>query len=137
MPEDILVRSYVPSDLAAIQRIHEANGIDYRLPNLDRFPVHKVMEVDGVVRASYGLQHAVEAHLWMSRDNWADPEGKWLTIKALDKEAVDAAAALGIDSVICCVPPGYERFGRRIKALGFTKVRPDWGIFTKHSGDQR
>jgi hypothetical protein len=131
------IRSYLPSDLSAIQRIHEANGIDYTLPNLGRFPVTKVLEVDGSVRAAYGMQHALECHLWMDKTSWTDAESKWLTIKALDKEANEAAAGLGYDSVLCCVPPGYERFGRRLKNLGFTKIRPEWSVYTKSTQENR
>jgi hypothetical protein len=129
-----LIRSYHPSDLSAIQRIHEQNGIDYRLPNLNKFPVNKVLEVEGEVRASYGFQHTVEAHLWMDRSGWTDAEGKWLAIRALDKEATEAAVDLGIDSMLCCVPPGYERFGKRIKDIGYNKLRPDWVVYTKNAG---
>jgi hypothetical protein len=131
------IRSYLPSDLSKIQRIHEANGIDYTMPNLGRFPVTKILEVEGEVRAAYGMQHALECHLWMDKSSWADAESKWLTIKALDKEANEAAANLGYDDVLCCVPPGYERFGRRLKDLNFTKIRPDWAVYTKHAGDRQ
>jgi hypothetical protein len=131
------IRSYMPSDLSAIQRIHEQNGIDYRLPNLDRFPVTKVLAEDGEVRAAYGMQMTLECHLWLDKTGWADAESKWLTIKALDKEANEAAANLGVTSVLCCIPPGYERFGRRIKELGFSPVRDGWKIFTKQAGDKQ
>src|SRR5260221_478194 len=125
------IRSYLPRDLEEIQRIHEANGIDYKLPNLGRFPVAKILEVEGKVVAAYGLQHTLEAHLWLSRDSWADAESKWLAVRTLDKEANDAAADLGYESTFCCVPPSYERFGRRLKDLYFTKIRPEWQVFTK------
>ena len=131
------IRSYVPSDLAAIQKIHDANGIDYRLPNLNTFPVLKALEVEGEVRAAYGMQMTLECHLWMDRTGWADAEAKWLSIKALDKESNEAAAGLGFDSVFSCVPPGYERFGKRLKDLGFTKIRPDWAVYTKHAGESK
>lgn len=131
------IRSYMPSDLAAIQKIHAVNGIDYPLPNLNKFPVLKALEVEGKVRAAYGMQMTLECHLWMDRSSWSDAEAKWLTIKALDKEANEAAAGLGFDSVFSCVPPGYERFGRRLKDLGFTKIRPDWAVYTKHAGDKQ
>ena len=129
------IRSYCPSDLEAIQRIHEANNIDYRLPDLNKFPVLKALELDGKVRAAYGMQMTLECHLWMDRSGWADAEAKWLSIKALDKEANEAAAGLGFESVLCCTPPGYERFGRRLKDLGFSKIRPDWAVYTKNAGD--
>ena len=136
MSEDTLIRSYIPSDLSAIQRIHEANNIDYRLPDLNKFPVLKALELDGKVRAAYGMQMTLECHLWMDRSGWADAEAKWLSIKALDQEANEAAAGLGFESVLCCTPPGYERFGRRLKDLGFSKIRPDWAVYTKHAGDR-
>ena len=128
------IRNYLPSDLAAIQRIHEANGIDYQLPNLGRFPVTKVLEIEDKVVAAYGLQHTLEAHLWLDPNSWSDAAGKWATIKLLDKESNDEAANLGYDSTLCCVPPGYERFGRRLKNLGFSKIRPEWSVYTKRIG---
>ena len=131
------IRSYVPSDLAAIKKIHEANGIDYPLPNLNKFPVLKALEVEGKVRAAYGMQMTLECHLFLDRSSWSDAEGKWLSIKALDKESNEAAAGLGFDSVFSCVPPGYERFGKRLKDLGFTKIRPDWAVYTKHAGESK
>jgi hypothetical protein len=134
---DLEIRSYVPSDFLEIQKMHEANGIDYHLPNLNKFPVTKVLEVEGKVRAAYGMQMTLECHLWLDKTGWADAEAKWLSIKALDKEANEAAAGLGFDSVLCCLPPGYERFGRRLKDLGFTKIRPDWAVFTKHAGESK
>ncbi len=132
-----LIRSYIPSDLDAIQKIHDANGIDYRLPNLSRFPVTKVLEVEGKVRAAYGMQLTLECQLWLDKTGWADAEAKWLTIKTLDKEANEAAAGLGFDSVFTCLPPGYDRFGKRLKDLGFTKIRPDWAVYTKHAGEKQ
>ena len=125
---NIKIRNYTSSDLAAIQRIHEANGIDYRLPNLNRFPV-KVLEFEGEVRAAFGLQPTMEAHLWLSKESWTDAAGKWAAIKVLDQEATR-----GVSGVLCCVPPGYERFGRRIKDLGYTPLRDGWTIYCK-AGD--
>lgn len=135
MSEGTQIRSYVPSDLQAIQRIHDANGVDYRLPRLGSMPVNKVLEVNGEVRAAYGMELTLECHLWLDKSKWTDAEAKWLTIKALDKEANEAAAGLGFDSVLCCLPPGYNRFGKRLKDLGFTEIRPDWAVYTKHAGE--
>ena len=130
------IREYKLSDFLEIQKIHEANNIDYRLPDLNKFPVLKALELDGKVRAAYGMQMTLECHLWMDRSGWADAEAKWLSIKALDKEANEAAAGLGFESVLCCTPPGYERFGRRLKDLGFSKIRPDWAVYTKNAGER-
>lgn len=125
------IRNYTPGDLRAIQSIHDQNGIDYRLPALDRFPVNKVLSMDGTVRAAYGMQHTLEGHLWISPEAWTDAEGKWAAIKVLEKEATADAATLGVESAFVCVPPEYERFGKRIKSLGFKELRPDWTVYTK------
>lgn len=136
MPE---IRSYIPSDLEAIQRIHNANGLNYKLPSMSQFPVLKALEVEGEVRAAYGMRHVVECYMWLDKSGWADAEQKWMAIKSLDREATEAAKDLGIDSIMCCVPPNLNRFGRRISdkedGLGFTKIRPDWAVYTKHAGD--
>jgi len=139
MSEETLVRSYHPSDLAEIQKIHEENKLDYRFPNLDSplFAVNKVLLADGKVRASYAMRMVAEVNLWLSREAWTDAEGKWLAIKALDREATGAASDLGLDGITCFLPPGYERFGSRISGkngLGFTKDRPGWLGYSKHAG---
>ena len=132
---DAIIRSYVPSDIIAIRKIHDANGIDYRMPDLGKFPVSKVLEVDREVRAAYGMQMTLECHLFLDRSSWSDAEGKWLAIKSLDRESTDAAKSLGFTNSMCCVPPGYERFGRRLRDLGFTKIRPDWSVYSKTWGE--
>ena len=91
------IRSYCPSDLEAIKRIHEASGLDYRFPNMNQFPVHKVLEVEGTLRVAYGMRHAVECYLWLDSSGWTDAAGKWAAIKALNREATEAARDLGID----------------------------------------
>ncbi len=135
------IRSYCPSDLEAIKKIHEASGLDYKLPNLNSpyFMVNKILEVDGEVKAAYGMRAFVECYLWMDKSRWADAEEKWLAIKALDREATEAAAVIGIDDVTCYVPPGLERFGRRISGkdgLGFKRDRAGWISYTKHAGER-
>ena len=133
MSDETLIRSYCPQDLAAIQEIHSKNGIDYPLPNLNKFPVLKALEVEGKVRAAYGMQMTLECHLFLDRSSWTDAEGKWLSIKALDRESNEAAAGLGFDTACCCLPPNYTRFGKRLGDLGFSKIRPGWSVYTKRT----
>jgi hypothetical protein len=139
MNSDTIIRSYHPDDLEAIQKIHDASGLDYKLPSMNQFPVLKALVDEGTIRAAYGMRHVVECYMWLDKGGWADAEQKWMAIKALDREATDAARDLGIDSIMCCVPPTLKRFGRRISdkkdGLGFSKIRPDWAVYTKHAGD--
>jgi hypothetical protein len=132
----MIIRSYHPDDEAEIQRIHEENKLDFAFPNLNSslFTVNKVLLIEGKLRASYALRMVAEVNLWLDKSNWTDAEGKWLTVKALDKEAMDAARDVGIDGVQCFLPPGYERFGKRIcgkDGLGFTEDRPNWRGYGK------
>jgi hypothetical protein len=133
MSEEILLRTYEPRDFQAIQRIHKENSLDFKFPNLNsgQFLVNKVLEVEGQTRASYALKVTAESYLWLDRSGWTDAAGRWATVKALDKEVTETAASLGIDSLTLCLPPGYERFGKRIRTLGFNEIRPDWTVFTK------
>ena len=132
---DILVRSYGPSDLQAIQNIHKENSLDFQFPDLNsgKFLVNKVLDVDGQVRASYALKVTAEGFLWLDRSAWTDSAGHWATVQALDKEATEAAAGLNIDSLVVCLPPRYERFGKRIKSLGFEPIRDGWTVFNKET----
>ena len=129
------IRSYMPSDLSALQRIHDENALDFKFPNLNsgQFLVNKVLEVEGQARASYALKVTAESYLWLDRSDWTDPAGRWATVKMLDKEVTEAAADLGIDNMMLCLPPGYQRFGKRIKSLGFVPIRKDWAVYAKET----
>ena len=137
-----MIRSYHPNDLLEIKRIHDENRLDFAFPDLNSslFAVNKVLLIEGKLRASYALRMVAEVNLWLDKSNWTDAEGKWLTVKALDKEAMDAARDVGIDGVQCFLPPGYERFGKRIcgkDGLGFTEDRPNWRGYGKFIGAQQ
>jgi hypothetical protein len=98
--------------------------------------VHKVLLIDEEVKAAYALRMVAEANLWLGKTGLS-PEQRWLSIKALDKEAMEAARDIGIDGIQCFLPPGYDRFGRRISGkdgLGFRPDRPGWLGFSKHAG---
>lgn len=131
MSDEITVRSYHPRDFDAIKKIHDDNALDFSFPNLNSpaFAVNKVLLTDGKLRASYALRLVAEVNLWLDRSNWADAEQKWLTVKTLDKEAMEAAKDFGLDAIQCFLPPGYNRFGKRISGkdgLGFTQDREGW-----------
>jgi hypothetical protein len=136
------IRSYMPSDLEAIQKIHEENNLGFEFPNIESsmFVVNKVLLTDDKVRASYALRLVAECNLWIDQSDWADAEAKWTAIKTLDREAMDAAKDIGLDSVQCFLPPKYKRFGKRISSpggLGFTRDTSGWIGFGKFLGDKK
>ena len=132
--DGVVLRDYEPTDLEAVKAIHEASGIDYKLPDLSSplFLVTKVLVVDGIVRAAGGLYLQLECYLWLDRSDWADPEQKLLAIRALDRATMREAWLKGIDCACLWLPPGMGRFGERlIEDLGFTKDRDGWVSYSK------
>jgi len=131
------IRDYRPEDFESVKAIHEASEIDYKMPDLNSplFLVKKVLEVDGVVRAAYGLRIQVEAYLWLAKGDWAKPREKMDYVKELDTVSTLAAWMEGVDDCVVYVPPGMERFGKRIEEeLGFSKPRSGWQAFSKATG---
>lgn len=136
--EAAVIRDYRPKDFEAIKRIHEASGLDYNLPELDRpiFIVKKVMEVDGVVRAALATYIQAELYLWLDKSDWGDPEQKFLAIKALDREVMEETWLKGVDCAVLWLPPNMESFAKRLtKDFGFTKDRDGWVTFSKPTKD--
>lgn len=134
-----MIRDYQNSDFEAIKRIHEANKLDFQFPNLNSplFVTNKVLVDEGTVRGSLGLLVVAELNLWMDKSSWADAERKWSAVKALDKEAMQDAASIGINGVQCFLPPGYEKFGKRIETLGYSPDRAGWSGYSKFLGDRQ
>lgn len=131
-----IVRDYTPADFEAVKAIHEQTQIDYKLPNLSSplFLVKKVLEIDGVVRAMLGMRIEAECFLWLDSSNWADPEEKLVVIEILDREGMAEAWIKGVDDAVLYLPPGMERFGKRLEKLGFTKPRDGWVAYSKPTG---
>lgn len=131
----VVIRDYSPEDFDAIRRIHEASEIDYQLPDLSSplFLVTKVYLVDGVIRAAGGLYIQAEAYLWLDHD-WGSPEDRLAAIQSLDREAMHEAWLKGIDQAVLFLPPGMERFGKRlVEDLGFTRDREGWLSYSKET----
>lgn len=135
-----MIRDYKPEDFEAIQRIHEQTGIDYCMPDINSplFLVTKVLEVEKIVRAALGMYIQCEAYLWLDKSDWASPEEKFQAIKELDKETMDASWLKGIDCCVLYLPPGMDRFGKRLEQdFGFTRPREGWLAFSKSIGEKQ
>lgn len=132
-----MIRDFKVEDLPEIELLHKEMNLDYALPNLGSplWVVTKVVEVDGKVRAALGAWIQVELYLLLDQSAWADPKQKLETIKELDRETMDDLYWLkGVDQACLYLPPGMERFGRRLeKDFGFTRCR-DWAVYAKQTG---
>lgn len=129
-----VIRDYVPSDFEAVKALHEANEIDYKMPNLNSplFIVTKVAEVDGIIRAVCGCYLQAELYLWLDKSDWTDPQEKLDLIHELDRPVMYALFwDKGIDQAVLFLPPGMESFEKRLKKLGFTPDRDGWHSWSK------
>lgn len=127
------VRDYRPSDLAAIKAIHDQTQIDYRFPDLNSplFLVTKVYEVGGVVRAAGGVYIQLETYLWLDPSDWAEPDEKLDVIEALQIAGFRDSRLEGVDCAVLWIPPGMERFGKRLTDMGWTQDRDGWISFSR------
>ena len=134
MNEAAIIRDYEPKDFEAVKSLHEATGIDYKMPDVGSpiFLVKKVIEIDGVVRVAAGMYLQCEVYLWLDKSDWADSEQKLVAIKALDKEVMYDTWLKGVDCACLWLPPGMERFGERlVEDLHFSKDRAGWISYSK------
>ncbi len=130
-----IVRDYQPSDFERVKEIHEASGIDYKLPDFSSplFLVTKVFVYDEVVRLFGGSYLQAELYLIADYSDWAKPEEKLEAIKELDRATMEDLWLRGVEYCCLWLPPGMERFGRRlVEDLGFQLDR-GWATYSKRT----
>jgi hypothetical protein len=132
-----VIRDYRASDYDAVKAIHEASGINYKMPNLSSplFVVTKVVEIDGVVIGVCGAYLQAELYLWLSKDDWGTPQEKLEVVKDLDRATLSALWDKGIDQCVLYLPPGMDSFRKRLEDLGYKPNRDGWVCFSKETGD--
>jgi hypothetical protein len=129
-----IVRDYQPSDFERVKEIHEASGIDYKLPDFSSslFLVTKVFVCDDTVRMFGGSYLQAELYLIADHSDWASPQDKLDAIKELDRQGMEELWLRGIDCCCLWLPPGMERFGERlVEDLHFQKDRDGWHTYSK------
>lgn len=143
-----MIRDYEPRDLEAIKRIHAESGLPYHLPQMNvdtpegprKAPlwlVTKVLEIDGAVRAALGSWIQVELFCWIDKSDWTDAEGKMLALHLLEKELMQELWLRGIEHAVLFVPPGMERFAKRLEEdFGFEEVSDGWRTYAKQTRTQ-
>lgn len=125
-----MIRDYRPEDLGAVKALHEASGIDYRMPDLASplFLVKKVREVDGVVVGALALRIEAETYLWCS----GGPQDKMDAMLELQPAMLDEAWTKGLDNVVCWIPREVEaRFEKRLKQMGWEPSRDGWHSWSR------
>lgn len=129
-----MVRDYRPADLAAIQRIHEQMGLDYRMPDLGDplFVVRKVLEVNGEVVGATVARVEFETYLWL--DGGLSPAEKNAAMHLMQPALLKDCRLLGAENLVCWVPENVEKkFAKRLTELGWKLDRDGWRTWSRET----
>jgi hypothetical protein len=126
------IREFTAGDLAALERMHAAQGFAYPFPDLANplFLTRLVVEDDAgrAVMAAL-LRLTCEAYL-LHQPGAGTPRARWRALLALHEAARLDARARGLDDVHAFLPPRVERaFGRRLQRLGW--VKDPWASYCR------
>ena len=131
------IRDYKPSDLPALQSIHQAQGFDYPLPDLGN-PLFttKIILIDSdfatnentadptaaeKIRGAAFLRLTAEAYLLLD-PSAGTPHDRCRTLLALHAAAEREAWQRGLEDVHAWLPPPIAtKFGKRIMQLGWQR----------------
>lgn len=128
------IRDYRPEDLPEIQRIHKQGGLDYKCPDVDSplFLVKKVMTVDDKVVCAVLWRVEAETYLLLDKESTLDPEQRFMALKALQIEGLNALWMQGIDNCVAWIPEDVENtFAKRLTQLGWSKDRENWHTWSR------
>lgn len=125
-----MIRDYRPEDRPEIERIHQAQGIDYTL-DVDGplFVVKKVLEVDGKIKAALVLKLCAETMLLL--DGEQEPQEKMQEMEELQASVLKEAYDKGLDEIHAAIPE--IGFDKRLLQLGWQKDRPGWNLWTRRT----
>jgi hypothetical protein len=134
MMTTMVVRDAMPEDIEQIRAIHEAMGLDYRMPNLESplFLIQKVVETDGKIIAASALKVEAETYLWVAPELSA--REKVDAMYEMQPRLVAEAWEKGIDQIVCWVPETVEKkFAKRLRAMGFSRDRDGWHSWSRET----
>lgn len=139
----MIIKEYEGSDLGALMRIHEANGLPANcFPELvvvdkttNRLVVNPLFIVREVGRE--GEETAIGGFIKLTGEAFiivnhavGTPEQRWEWLQQITDQCEKLAFAKGLDELTCWLPPDLvDSFSKRLKDLGFD--RSPWVSFTK------
>jgi hypothetical protein len=139
----VIIREYEGSDLGALMRVHEANGLpancfpelviaDRKTHRLVLNPLFIVREVgmEGDEPAVAGFVKLTGEAFIILNHAVGDPEKRWEWLQQITDHCERLAWARGLDELTAWIPPDLvDSFEKRLKDLGFE--RSPWVSFTK------
>ena len=130
------LRDYVDADQDALRKIHAAQAMPYRFPDLNSplFIVRAVLEDDGKLMAAAMLRLTAECYLLIDR-NSGTARNRWRRLLLLHEAVRGEALRRGLDDVHCWLPPEVAAaFGRRLVQLGWERER--WSCYARSVADR-
>lgn len=124
-----MVREYTERDLERLKELHRSQGIEYAFPDLSN-PLHfskKVLEHDG--KAVAALIARLTCEMFFLTEKYGTPRQRWEGFKELHAASEIDVYEKGLDDATAFLPPGLERFGRRLESIGWRKNL--WPCYTK------
>jgi hypothetical protein len=134
MGSGAVIRDYRIKDFRDIKRIHSQGGLDYQMPEINSplFIVRKVMTVDDKVVGAVLWRIEAETYLLLDKENNLDPEERWMVLKTLQVEGLDALWMKGIDNAVAWIPKDVEKhFAKRLTELGWSPDRDGWRSWSR------
>ena len=126
-----MIRDFVPTDIPAIQAIHQANKLPENcLPDLSDplFIVKSVVELDGHPVMAGFLKVTSEAYVLIDHQV-GTPQQRWEWMHELTEEVKRCAWSQGLDEITVWVPDEIDKsFGKRLIELWFAPS--NWKSYT-------
>jgi hypothetical protein len=121
------VRDYRPDDLRHFQRMHEAMGFDYLLPDFDKMEAVKVVvDENDLPLAAAGAEKILQLYFLCGK--FEHPAAQLHSITLLHAAMAPPLREKGYHEVNAFLPPSIARsFGRRLeRTFGWSKNWLSW-----------
>ena len=125
-----MIRDYERGDKEALAAIHEAQGLDYKFPDVDGplFFIKKVLvDESGKIVAAVILRICAETMLLIDPEQ--EPQEKLTEIQELQSSVLKEAYKQGLDEIHAAIPE--IGFDKRLIQLGWSKDRPGFHLWTR------
>ena len=127
----IKVRGMRPEDEAEMRRIHAAQAIDYKFPELTDMAFCYVVEEDGRIVGASLNRLISETYLFI--DPELHPATKWTAIRLGQQAVLAEANRRGIKELVAMIPEGLMlRFCKRLRALKWERQRDGWQLWGRN-----
>lgn len=130
------LRRFQPQDERAIENVFVAQGFDYELPDLSRFPYLQILaDEHNQARIVVGCRNLAEVFM-LTDPSWETPKVRMEGLKSIHESMRQELAKANVAEAIAWLPPQIERpFGRRLMR-SFGWFEPLWKCVALKIGER-